>query len=686
MTAASRDLRSYDLTVLFDPVSVVVVGATDNTAKWGNWLALGALEGPRPVHLVNARAATVLGRTAYRSVRDVPGPVGLVAIAVPADHIDAAVDDALAMGATAIVAISTGLGESGEEGRRREEALVERVRAAGAVLLGPNCLGVFDSGSSLLLSSNPLPAGRVAFVSQSGNLSLELAQLLTEHGLGFSRFASLGNQAHLEAADLVLGCIDHPGTDVIAVYCEDFRDGRRFAAAAREATDSGKPVVLLTVGSSEAAARNAQSHTGSMVSSSSVVDAVCAAAGIVRVRTPQELADVAAQLSTGRRPHGRRVAVLADGGGHASIASDVAEAAGLLVPRFSAGLSARVAASLPPAASTANPIDVAGGGEQDIGCFATVADVVLASGEVDALVMSGYFGGYGVYGADLEEGELVTARRLAEIAAQRDRPVAEHSMFPASPAAREMRGGGLAVFRTIEGAVRSLAAVVDAGAADPLPVLPQPSAPLHSTDYWSSRAMLADAGVPFPTARLVRSRAEAVAAGGDLVFPVVLKAVGLLHKSDAGGVVLGIRDEAALLAAYGDVLARLAPEACTVEEMADLTDGVELIVGVRQDARFGPVALVGLGGVLTEVWHDVATVLAPVTPAAAERALRALRGAPLLAGVRGRPAVDVAAAAAVVARVTEVAAAHPELADVEVNPLLVTPRGAVALDARVLPA
>jgi acyl-CoA synthetase (NDP forming) len=259
-------------------------------------------------------------------------------------------------------------------------------------------------------------------------------------------------------------------------------------------------------------------------------------------------------------------------------------------------------------------------------------------------------------------------------------------MFPASPAALAMRGGGLAVFRTIEGAVRSLAAAVDAGAIDPLPVVPPPWAPVPGTDYWSARTLLADAGVPFPAARLVRVRDEVVAAAADLAFPLVLKAVGLLHKSDAGGVVLGIRDEAALLAAYDDVLARLAPEACTVEEMADLTDGVELIVGVRQDPRFGPVALVGLGGVLTEVLRDVATVLAPVTPAAAERALRSLRGAPLLGGVRGRPAVDVAAAAAVVARVTGVAAAHPELADVEVNPLLVSPRGALALDARVLPA
>ena len=674
-----------DLSALFDPVSVAVVGATDNTAKWGNWLALGALRGPRPVYLINARAETVLGETAYASTLDVPGPVGLAAIAVPAAYIDAAVDDALAMGATAIVGISTGLGEAGEEGKRREAALVARVRAAGAVLLGPNCLGVFDSTSGLELSSNPLPGGRVAFLSQSGNLSLELAQLLVEHELGVSRFAYLGNQADLDAADLVLGCIDHAGTDAIAVYAEDFRDGRRFVAAAREATDAGKPVVLLTVGRGEASARQAQSHTGSMVSSSAVVDAACHEAGVIRVHTPQEMADVLAALCAVSRSNGDRIAVLTDGGGHASIASDVAEHTGLTVPHFTAGLADAVSAYLPASASTVNPIDVAGGGEQDIACFANVADAVLTSGEVDALVMSGYFGGYGIYGGALERGELETARRLGEVARVHGRALAVHSMFPQSPAAKVLRAGGVPVYRSVEGAVRSLAASIRPHDLDPLPALPEAAEPLTDTDYWASRALLADAGVPFPGARVVTSRDEAVAAARALTFPLVLKGLGLLHKSDSGGVVLGIRDEASLVEAYDDVVARLAPPACTVEEMADLSEGVELIVGVRRDPRFGPVAMVGLGGIYTEVIHDVATALAPVSARHAERMLRSLRGSALLTGARGRRPVDVGEAARIVALITEVAAAHPELADVEVNPLLVTPAGCLALDARTLP-
>ena len=677
-------MNDHDLSVLFDPVSVVVVGASDNPLKWGNWLSVGALKGSRPVYLVNARADTVLGQPAYRSVRDVPGPVGLAAIAVPADSIDEAVDDALAMGATAIVGISTGLGESGPDGRRREEALAQRVRDAGAVLLGPNCLGVFDAGSALELSSNPLPSGRVAFVSQSGNLSLELAAHLVEHGMGFSRFASLGNQAHLEAADLVLGCIGHDGTDVIAVYAEDFRDGRRFVNAARQATDAGKPVVLLTVGAGEASARQAQSHTGSMVSSSDVVDAACHEAGIVRVHTPAEMADVLAQLCAVARPQGPRLAILTDGGGHASIAADVAEHAGLTVPHLSAQLAAAAAAFLPTSASTANPIDVAGGGEQDITCFASVAEAVLASGEVDALVVTGYFGGYGVYSQAISERELATARQLTEIARRLDRAVTVHSMFPQSAVATELRSGGIAVYRTIEGAARSLAASITPRTLDPLPVIPAPAPPVTATDYASARALLAGAGVPFPAARTVHSRDEVLVAASELSFPLVLKSLGLLHKSDAGGVILGIATTDELLAAYDDVIARLGPPACSIDEMADLTDGVEVIVGVRRDPRFGPVAMVGLGGVYTEVIHDVATALAPVSAMQAERMLRSLRGAALLMGARGRPAVDVAAAARVIALITAVAAAHPELTDVEVNPLLVRPHGALALDARLL--
>jgi acyl-CoA synthetase (NDP forming) len=551
------------------------------------------------------------------------------------------------------------------------------------VLLGPNCLGVFDASTGLSLTSNPMPRGDVAFISQSGNLSLELAQLLEDHALGFSRFASLGNQAQIDAADLVEATASHDTTRVIAVYCEDFRDGRRFVQAALDARAAGKPVVLLTVGASEASARQASSHTASLVSSSDVVDAACAAGGIVRVHTPSQMADAVALLREAPIAHGRTVAIITDGGGHASIAADVAESMHLSVVQLSDQLASQVAAEQPAAATSFNPIDVAGGFEQDLACSGRIIRSVLNSGEVDAMIVSGYYGGYGLYGEALAELEVASAQAMAKAVVESGRPLAVHSMYPQSAAAAELRAGGVPVYRTIEGAMRSLsetAGVVPVG----LKPLPSAVAPLTNLGYWEVRTALIDAGVAFPSAHLVRTRAELDAVVPKVQFPVVLKAMGLLHKSDLGGVRLGIADVEGLRAEYESMAQRLSPPAVTIEQMVNTSDGVELIVGVRHDERFGPVAMVGVGGVLTEVLDDVATSLAPVAPSRAISLLRSLRSSALLQGVRGRPPVLLEAVAAVVAAITEFACAHPELADVEVNPLLATADGAVALDARAI--
>jgi acyl-CoA synthetase (NDP forming) len=668
---------------LFAPKSVAVIGASDDIRKWGNWLAKSALAGPVPVHLVNARADTVLGQQALRSLSQAGVSADLAVIAVPAAAFESAVDDALAAGARAIVGISAGLGEAGEEGKAREQAVVARVRAAGAVLLGPNCLGVFDAAAGLSLTSNPLPPGDVAFISQSGNLSLELAQLLEDHGLGFSRFASLGNQAQLDAADLIEATITHGPTQVIAVYCEDFRDGRRFARAAAAARAAGKPVVLLTVGASEAAARQASSHTASLVSSSAVVDAACRSAGIVRVHTPSQLADAVALLRKSPIAKDRRVAIITDGGGHASIAADVAESQGMSVVHFSAELADDIAKELPPAATSVNPIDVAGGGEQDLSCFGRIVARVLSSGEVDAMVVSGYFGGYGQYGEALADLEVETAAAMAAAVTSSGRPLAVHSMYPQSGAAEELRGAGVPVYRTIEGALTALAESAGSQIAD-VPELPTPAAALTKLGYWETRQSLMAAGVLFPDAKLVSSAEQLDELADQISYPVVLKAMGLLHKSDAGGVRLGINSPDELRGEYREMVDRLAVESATVEQMADTSNGVELIVGVRRDPRFGPVAVVGLGGLLTEVIEDVVTALAPVDAASAKQLLLTLRAATVLEGVRGKSAVDIDAAAEQIAAITQYACRHPEFADLEVNPLLATPGDAIALDARAI--
>ncbi|MFF7776133.1 acetate--CoA ligase family protein [Streptomyces tanashiensis] len=684
-----------ELTALFDPASVAVVGASDDPAKYGHAVASQALRAPgrRPVHLVNRRGGTVLGRKAATSLAELGEPVELVVISVPGTGFEAAVDDALACGAKAIVAITAGFAEAGSAGLARQRAVAERVRAAGAVLVGPNCLGIADNTTELYLASDRFAPGRVALLSQSGNLALELQLRGAPHDLGFSRFVSLGNQADVTLVDLVEDCARHQPTSVIAVYAEDFGDGRSFARAAAAA---GKPVVLLTAGRGTASARSARSHTGALTTSADVVAAACRDAGVELVRTPREMTVVLAALSGGRSTTGRRTAVLTDGGGHGAVAADSAEDAGLDVPELGVPAQERLRSVLWEQSAVRNPVDLAGMGERRPLSYADTVRELLAADEVDAVLLTGYFGGYAASegglgggpagGSVLAEGEQRAAKEIAVHLAAAPKPLVVQSMYPRSPSCRLLAEAGVPVFAATEDAARALAALTGRPTCAPAGPAPEPpvAARLGDPSYHGLRAMLTEAGVPFPPAREIADEAGLLDAAAAFDGPYVLKALHVLHKSDAGGVALRLADQDALLAAYRDMHARLGAPTYSVEAMADLSNGVELIVGVQRDPRFGPVAMVGLGGVLTETLRDVAFALAPVTAGHAEELLRGLRTAALLDGVRGRPTVDVTAAATVIARITEIAAAHPEIAELEVNPLLVRPDGALALDARAV--
>jgi acetate---CoA ligase (ADP-forming) len=311
---------------------------------------------------------------------------------------------------------------------------------------------------------------------------------------------------------------------------------------------------------------------------------------------------------------------------------------------------------------------------------------VLGSGEVDAVLMTGYFGGYTDYAETLGRGEASVAEALADAAAASGRPLLVQTMHSQTAAAKALRRRGVPVYRTIERAVGVLARLAAGAGRDArgVPRLPESAEPVAADGYMDARALLAAGGVPFAPARVVSTVDSAAAAAMEIGYPVVLKALGLLHKSDLGGVVTGIDDEPTLRGALADLGERLAPPALSVERMAPVEEGVELLVGARWDARFGPVALVGLGGLFTEVLHDVVVALAPVDEPTARELLLSLRAAPLLQGARGRRAVDLDAAAAAVAALSRVAAAHPEIAEIEVNPLLALPEGALGLDARVV--
>ena len=681
-----------DLEPLFAPRSIAVAGASTDPASWGYWLAQAALEGAdrRPVHLVNPRGGELFGRPLRASLRELQGEADLVVVAVPERALEDTIDAALEIGARSIVVITAGLGERDASGRVRELALRDRVRESGALMLGPNCIGIFDADANLRISSNEYPAGPIGLISQSGNLSLEVGLLLGRVGLGLSRFASVGNQADVTLPDLLEHLAEHDATKAIAVYVEDVADGRAFVAAARAAARK-KPVVVLAAGTSEAGRRGAASHTGALVSDQAVLRAACEAAGALLVESPGALVDAVQALVCSPLPRGRRVAVIGDGGGHGAVCADLLTRERPARPRAVVRRGRAARCGPPPARRHRQPdrpdrgrgsraervLDrrrhrarLGRGRRRRRDRVPRRLRAVLRRVRAQRAGRGGPPGrAAGAHRRARARAQHVRARQRRGLAASR-RPgrVRAHRAGRAGARRPGRPGGG----------ARRAGAVAAARPRRPL------SGPVG---YVEARELLAAAGLPYPDGSVANDAGGAVAAANRLgLYPVTLKAVdaSLIHKSDRGGVRVGLPDAASLHRAALEMERDLSPELLYVERTADVTDGVELIVGARQDARFGPVVLVGLGGTLVEVLEDTALALAPIDEAAALRLLESLRGAALLRGVRGRPPVDLTAAAAAVATISRVAAAHPEIGELEVNPLLVTPSGACALDARAI--
>jgi len=674
MTEAARPYESF-----FAPQSIAVVGASENPAKWGYWLARGALAGEdqRRVFLVNRGTAQVFDHTCVPSLRDLEGSPELVVIAIPASAYEAAVDEALACGTRAIIGITAGIDP------QHSRDIAARVRAAGAVLLGPNCLGVADNHATLSLVWGDLPHGPIGLLSQSGNLAIELGRLAGHEGLGISRFASLGNEHDVAAADLLETVAHDPSTQVVALYVEDFSRMHDLATAAERCVEAGTPVALLAAGRSDAARRAAASHTGAMAGSRAAIEATCRAAGIALVDSPAELIDVAHALTARGTLSGRRLGLVGDGGGHGVVAADLAASAGFTVPPLADATQERLLGHLPPMASATNPVDLAGGGEQDHHNYARVVSAVLESGEVDAAVLTGYFGAYGIDEPRLASIEFDVANAITTAVAATNRPTLVHSVAPDSPTCAVLRAGGVPVLRHIEGAIAGLRGIAQVVERSGVPKLPPPAAPASAGDaYIVARALCQQAGVTFPETRFVTDADAAVTAANGVGYPVVVKALGLAHKSDVGGVRLGLADASSVADVVSHMAKDLGTQQFSVESMA-APGGVEVIVGARHEPGCGPLIMVGLGGVLAEVLADVRVELAPVDNARARAMVQSLRAVRLLTGFRGSEPVDVSALADVIVAVSVVLAEHPELAALELNPVRVSPNGCVALDAHL---
>ncbi|MGO3065942.1 MAG: acetate--CoA ligase family protein [Brevibacterium linens] len=672
----------------FDPASVAVLGASNDSSKWGFWLAAGALRGSerRRVYLINATAASIQGRPTFARLSDLPETPELLVISVPGPTVAAVVAEALENGVRAFLIISARVPDA--------DALAATIRQAGGRLIGPNSLGLVDSHADLLLAWGNFTPGSLAVVTQSGQLGTEIATLAARSGLGISRFASIGGQSDVRAAEVLTTLVDDPATAQVALYLESFTGGAALVSALKALRAAGKPTMILTTGASNAGARLARSHTGSMTTAMDTIDAACRAAGSIRLTTPGQLVELAGFFASAWLPNGPRIGVLSDSGGQGAIAADTAESWGLNVTELTPTTRQRAAGILTDADHIDNPIDLDGAGEKNLDVYADLAEVLLTDTDIDAVVLSGYFGCYGEDVPDLIDRELAVVDRLGDLVAEAKKPVIVHSMSASSPAVTRLWELGVPVCTSIEAAMRVLAradfyAAQSGRLTEPLE-LTGPITP-WGTGYAAARAVIEDAGIPVPAAVTVgsvgpgetRAPTEAVPESG-LNPPFALKAGWPAHKTEVGGIALGLNDLHAVETAYADMVGRLGEGEYILEEMDTRDHVVEILVGGRQDENFGPLVIVAAGGTETELFADTWLELAPVTHTEALDMIARLSCSRLLTGWRGRPAADIDALAEVIVAVSRLVAGNNAIAEIEINPVRVAPDGALAVDALVV--
>jgi acetyltransferase len=682
----------------FEPQSVAVIGASRNPAKVGgsvlaNLIAAGFSGRIVPV---NARAPIVQGLRAVPSILAAEGPVDLAVIAVPATHVLAALKDCVARRVGGAIVISAGFGETAGEGRAREAELRRWLRGQPIRVLGPNCLGWIRPGCRLNATFAPgMPlGGRIAFISHSGALAVAILDWSLARRMGFSLFASLGNQADLTETDLLRAAAADPQTRVIAAYLEGVADGRQFYEALQEAA-AVKPVVVLKTGRSAEGARAVSSHTGALAGSDRAFEAAVRQAGALRVPSIEALFDVARALESQPLPRGRRLLVVTNGGGLGIVATDAAREAGLAVPALGEEVQSRLRAVLPSMAGLTNPVDLVG--DADAGRFSDALHAVSESGVADAALV--------LMTAQAATDAAQVARAIVGATRGWTIPVATAFVGGArvAPGAATLDEAGIPCYPFPERAIMALAgmAVFAERRRTPRPasrrsapdaaqaVVALRQAGTRQLGWLELAALLEAYGLRTVAGRLATTPERAAAAAQAIGFPVALKIVSpeITHKTDVGGVSLGLASASEVQAAMTAMLERVRQRrpgaqvaGVLVQQM--VAAGRELLLGAVRDAQFGPVVVVGFGGVYVEVLKDTAARLAPVGPDEALAMLDELRLAPLLGAIRGQAPVDRAAVAEAISRFSELAVDLPKLAEVEINPLMVGPEGAVAVDAR----
>jgi acetyltransferase len=706
---AGDDAASHPLYPLFYPRSVAVVGASPKGGYGlGVITALTSFGFTGTIYPVNPNYEMIAGLPAYPEIGAIPEPVDAVAIAVPSRAVPGVVRQAIAAGARGGIAFGSGFAEAGEDGRSLQNAL-RALCGTRFPLIGPNCLGVMSylGGAALwaITIGARRKAGAVGLVAQSGNMALTL--MASSRGLGLAHAVSAGNQAVVDAVDVMSFYLTEPGVRVIAAVFEGITDVPKFRRIAAQAAERDIPLVVLKLGRSEKASRAAVAHTGSLTGADQLYDALFTQSGVPRVDDLEELLETAKLLAAERRPAGPGLGVFASSGGECGLIADVAAASGVTLPDLQPETRAELLGILPPFANPLNPLDITASGWGNRAIYGDVATLLATTPEVDIVACIGdttrNSGPLEATGWDKMIAGMADARArtdkpiavintLTDVAYEMTDALAAHGLIHLSGARNAARAighaGRYARWRQEQRAPRWGIAIDAARRARALAFLP--AAGSGGVVESASKELLRCYGIPVPAGGLAASDEAALALANAVGYPVVLKieADGVHHKTEVGGIALGIASDAQLRAECAALRARIASRApgarirgVRVERM--VSGLVELIIGGRNDPVFGPVVVAGLGGVLTEALQDVSTRLAPVDADDARTMLGALRGAALLGPFRGRPAVDIAAVADVVSRVSQLLTELPEIREVDLNPVLVGADGdgCVAVDA-----
>lgn len=714
MKGEGSDIDSAGLAYLYNPKSIAIVGASQNERKPGG-RPLAALERrgyAGELYPVNPGYDEVRGRTCYPSVLDVPGPLDLAIISVPAAAVLDVMRQCGEKGVKAAVIFSGGFAEVGPEGAALQRELGRLAREEGIRVLGPNSLGLINLANSVMASfafiteMEPVSPRTLSMVTQSGAFGAMLYSEAIRSGVGFSSFTSVGNEADTEFSDFVGYLLDDAETQIIGGYLEGAKDGRKLRRVAEKALGLGKPLAIMKVGRMGAGARAASSHTASLAGDDQVYDSFFRQLGIVRIEDPKELTAFAILHRGGRRFTGRRVAILSGSGGHGVMLADRCESLGLPVPELRGATRERLEQILPAFGSARNPVDLTAQGGVDTSMLGNCLRALVGDEDIDAVLAQVFFQDRdGIERArDLVEIYHSTSKPVVMLAHHRDpSPVGAQCFQILKEAGIPILGDGLQAAKAMAqlawyqekrgAAVADAAAPEELGGAEPED-LRQRLRRGPALSEFRCKQILESCGIPVTREGLAHSAEQAVGLARELGYPVVLKvqSAEIQHKTDAGAVALGLAGDEDVRAAYDAILASVAErapgarvEGVLVQEM--VSGGTEVIIGASKDPVFGPVVMFGLGGIFVEALGDVAFRVAPLSRRDALEMIQEIKGYRVLQGMRGRPPADVDAIVDAILRVSRlVVDLSDEIDELDINPLMVFPRGAKALDALIQPS